>query len=269
MESLRLVARDGYALTSRIHGAQGPVVVVAGATGVPQRFYRAFGSGLADAGFTALTFDYRGIGESRPASLKGFVARGLDWAELDLNAAVDWALTRGPTLVVGHSYGGQAYGLVSRVNETLGLFAVGTGAGWTGYMPPLEQVKVGLFWNVLGPVSTSLKGYLPKAAWGGEDLPLGVYRDWRTWCSSPTYWFADPSLGLAERVAKVTRPITALNTPDDAWASPRAAEVFFSHFSGAPTTLLAPTSASLGHHQVRHLDYLRPGRESVWKNIIE
>ena len=56
--------------------------------------------------------DHRGIGRSRPATLKGVEARFFDWARLDLAAAVD-AMTdeRVPLFYVGHSFGGHALGL--------------------------------------------------------------------------------------------------------------------------------------------------------------
>ena len=81
-----LVAADGYRLTALRYPAQGEPVahlVVAGATGVPQGFYRRFAQHAAAQGFHVLTLDYRGIGLSRPESLRGFRMDYLDWARLD------------------------------------------------------------------------------------------------------------------------------------------------------------------------------------------
>lgn len=88
---LTLIASDGFRLGALQYDARAPLagnLIVAGATGVPQRFYRRFAEYASSNGFSTLTFDYRGIGLSRPPSLKGFVMDYLDWAQLDLAAAV-------------------------------------------------------------------------------------------------------------------------------------------------------------------------------------
>ena len=108
-ESLTLVAPDGHPLAATRYEAPAPkgVVVIAGATAVPQRFYRPFAESLAARGYIAITFDYRGVGGSAPTSLVGYEMDYLDWARLDLTAVID-AVARPdiPLLMVGHSYGG-------------------------------------------------------------------------------------------------------------------------------------------------------------------
>ena len=102
-----LITADGYRLSTSRYPAQGPLqgrLIVAGATAVPQGFYRRFAQHAAARGFETLTFDYRGIGRSAPATLKGFRMDLLDWARQDLAAAVD-SMARGdvPLYLVGHS----------------------------------------------------------------------------------------------------------------------------------------------------------------------
>ena len=53
-------------------------------------FYEAFAEALARAGFAAITYDYRGIGASRPAGMRGFPATLTDWAVLDMAGVVRW-----------------------------------------------------------------------------------------------------------------------------------------------------------------------------------
>ena len=95
---MTLVAADGYRLGARRYQALAPCrgkLIVAGATGVPQHFYRRFAEYAGARGFDTLTLDYRGVGLSRPGSLRGFEMNLVDWATLDLAAAVDKAM--GPT----------------------------------------------------------------------------------------------------------------------------------------------------------------------------
>ncbi|NBX21262.1 MAG: alpha/beta fold hydrolase, partial [Betaproteobacteria bacterium] len=110
-ESLTLTTRDGYALQALRYTATGPLrghLVVAGATGVPQLFYKNFALFAAQQGYTTLTVDYRGIGFSKPADLRGFQMDYLDWAFHDVAAAVDaMADDTVPLFMVGHSFGGH------------------------------------------------------------------------------------------------------------------------------------------------------------------
>src|SRR5262245_22578014 len=111
-----LTAADGYVLSGNRYRANASPkgrLVLAGATAVPQGFYKRFAEFASARGFETLTFDYRGIGLSRPPSLKGFRMDLLDWARLDLAAAVE-AMADGPVplYIVGHSYGGHAFGLL-------------------------------------------------------------------------------------------------------------------------------------------------------------
>jgi len=274
MRAFTLEALDGFPLGAVLYGTvtpARPLVLVAGATGVPQGFYRRFAEHLVSHGYAVLTVDYRGIGRSRTGPLRGFQADYLDWAEKDLAAVVGWALGQGPTAVVGHSFGGHAFGLLPRANDTLGLYTFGTGAGWHGYMPALEQPKVLFMWNVLGPLVTRVHGYLPSRYLGlGEDLPLGVYRHWREWCRNPDYWFSDPRYDMARRFAQVKAPVVAVNSVDDRWASPRSAAAFMAGYSGAPVELRTLTPSQVGLRRIEHMGYFRSlAREALWPDVLE
>lgn len=272
MEKLHIDTADGYKLGARRWAPQAQskaVVLVAGATGVPQRFYERFAKFMCAQGFTVITFDYRGVGESKHGPLKGFDANYMHWAECDTEAATAYALSLGPTAVVGHSFGGHAFGLTRRANETLGLYTFATGAGWHGHMPPSARPKVLFMWNVLGPILTTLRGYLPSSAVGmGEDLPLGVYRQWRRWCKYPNYWFDDPEVNFKPRFAAVRVPIVVENATDDSWAPPNSARAFMSHYTAAPLTYLTLAPQSIGEAVIEHMGYFREHiGAKVWPRV--
>ncbi|MEY4170718.1 MAG: hypothetical protein RLZ94_1791, partial [Actinomycetota bacterium] len=105
--SFSVTAPDGYVLGATRYPADDPRarIVMAGATGVPQRFYRHFAEYAAARGYDVITFDYRGVGESAPASLRGFRMDYRDWARLDLAAVVAEAAGDVPVHLVAHSYG--------------------------------------------------------------------------------------------------------------------------------------------------------------------
>jgi predicted alpha/beta hydrolase len=174
-ETLQLEASDGYRLGGLHYPAVGPSkgrLIVAGATGVPQRFYAAFARFAANQGISVWTLDYRGVGLSRPPSLRGFRMNYLDWARLDLAALLDHVAAQdgGPIWMVGHSYGGHAFGLLPGYERIERMATFATGAGWHGWMPPLERMRVILLWRVIGPILVKFKGYLAWSALGmGED----------------------------------------------------------------------------------------------------
>ncbi|MCB1997329.1 MAG: alpha/beta fold hydrolase, partial [Rhodoferax sp.] len=257
------------ALHYRASGTPTGHLVVAGATGVPQGFYRRFAQHAASQGFHVTTLDYRGIGLSRPASLRGFRMNYLDWARQDLAAAVDAVPDDGlPLVMVGHSYGGHAFGLLPNHHRVARFVTLATGAGWHGWMPPLERVRVLLMWRVIGPLLTRWKGYLPWSLLGmGEDLPLGVYRQWRHWCQFPRYFFDDPAMrseGLSERFAAVRTPIVAVNALDDRWAPPASRDAFVAAYRNAPVRPLDLHPASVGMKSIGHMGYFRPAALPLW-----
>lgn len=268
-----LTAADGYPLGGTSYPAHGtPVgrIVVAGATAVPQGFYRRFAQFASERGFETLTFDYRGIGRSRPASLKGFRMDLLDWARLDLAAAVE-AMARDelPLYVVGHSYGGHAIGLLPNHHKVSGVYVYGTGAGWHGYMPKREQIRVLLMWKVLLPVLTWWKGYCPSKLLGiGEDLPKDAYRQWRHWCQFPHYFFDDPRMrGIEQDFATVRTPIVAANALDDLWAMPSSRDAFIQGYRNAPLTRENLDPKPLGG-RIGHMGYFRQTALPLWEQAL-
>src|SRR5688500_5285118 len=88
------IEADDYPIAARRYEPEHAraTVLVHGATATPQRYYAAFGNALASAGYRVITYDYRGIGASRPKSLRRFAASMTEWAEKDARAAYDAAL---------------------------------------------------------------------------------------------------------------------------------------------------------------------------------
>lgn len=268
-----LTARDGYPLVATRYDASGTPrgnLILAGATGVQQRFYRRFAEHAGRRGFNVVTLDYRGVGQSRPASLKGFEMSYLDWARQDLAAVVELLRSEPlPLYWVGHSFGGHAIGLLPDPSLISACYSFGSGAGWAGWMAPLEALKVRLLWSCLLPLIVATKGYMAWSLLGmGDDLPLGVYRDWKRWCRYPHYYFDDPGMaGLHDDYARVRMPCVFATATDDPWAPPRSRDAFAKAYCNAALTLrdLKPGDGrGLGH-----MGYFREGAEPLWDDALD
>lgn len=275
IETVKIQADDHYSLTGILYSSKNPIkakIIVASATGVPQLFYRRFSEYAVQQGFQVLTFDYRGVAQSAPQSLKGFEMSYLDWGTLDLSAAIDYMSDDvTPLFVVGHSYGGQALGLTNNHHKVKAMYCFGTGAGWAGYMPFKERFKVQVMWNIIFPPLVALNGYLPWSKMNmGADLPLGVYQQWRKWCKHPTYFFADPAQHeLKNRYAQVKSIIYAVSADDDDWALPQSREAFMRHYTHAELHFLNVSAEEYQLKEIGHMGYFRKGAEPIWDEMFK
>jgi len=271
-EREELTTDDGVVLAATRYPAAGPstaTIVLGGATAVPRGFYRRFAEHAARAGYDVLTLDYRGTGESRPASLRGYRMAFGDWAEHDIPAAIEAARADRPRYLVGHSYGGTALGLVPGTDRLAGAYTFGSGTGWSGWMTPGERARVRVAWAI-GSVATALLGYTPwSRLMGGEDLPAGAFRGWRRWTSFPDFAVGDPRVpDAAARYAAVRIPLTYATATDDPWATPASRDAMLATFAGAPRSAVDIEPSSIGAASIGHMGYFRAGAEPLWDAAI-
>ncbi len=225
----------------------------------------------AELGLDVITFDYRGIGRSAPASLKGFDVDFRDWARKDLQAVVDKMRSKTlPLFLLGHSYGGHALGLIDNHQHINAAYFFGTGAGWHGWMPKAERLRVQLMWHVVAPLITRVQGFLGWSKLGmGEDLPLGVYKQWKRWCGFPHYFFDDEQYpGMQDKFADVKTPIKAVNAIDDKWAMPRSRDAFVKYYQGSVRISEDINPKNLGLITIGHMGYFRRQSQVLWPDIL-
>jgi predicted alpha/beta hydrolase len=156
-------------------------------------------------------------------------------------------------------------------HDKVAAFATfGTGAGWHGWMPPLERIKVLALWHVIGPLLTRWKGYLPWSVLGmGEDLPLDFYRQWKRWCRYPDYFFSDPHVQHRLRqFSRVRTPILAANSIDDRWSPPKSRDAFMAGYTHATWEALDIVPAHLGLRALGHMGYFRLEARSLWLSAL-
>lgn len=273
MEHVRIETVDGVSLGATVYGPRSEaraVVVIQAGTAIPQTHYRAFAEHLAAQGCVAITYDYRGIGESRPASLVSYDASMLDWALRDARAVLAWA-ERGfpgsPRFVVGHSFGGQTIGLLDELGEVDGVVLVAAQLGFYGHWPLPERLTMALMWHVAVPVATKAAGYYPGAlGLGGVDLPAGVAREWARWCTSPGY-LTDHDRAAHERFARFDRPTLMFSFTDDHYAPRPAVEAFVRELRSAPLTHERIDPRAEGLPRIGHFGFFRDRSRHLWPRV--
>jgi predicted alpha/beta hydrolase len=283
-DDITLPAVDGYSLGATLFLPRGPkrhAVLINSATAVPRRIYRGFAGYLAGRGCAVLTYDYRGTGGSRqrallsydqPKSLVGFKASMADWAALDVTAAVAWMRQRYqhlPLNYVGHSFGGQALGLIPNNRDARALLIAAQAGTWKLIASP-ERYRVYAMLKLLGIPLTRLLGYAP--GWGGlaEDLPKDVFLQWAGWVMNDGYLFDDPTLKAVENFRHYRGSLRALCFSDDAWATRPAVELLCAGFVAARPEILTIAPVQVAATRIGHFGFFRSAhRTTLWRAAAE
>ncbi|PRA30313.1 alpha/beta hydrolase family protein [Pseudomonas poae] len=237
-----------------------PVVIINAATSLRCRYYSRFADYLFANGLDVITYDYRGIGESRTGSLRGFKASWSDWGVLDFEAILQRAQREFPGQpidVVGHSFGGCAAGLGASGAVIRRIVTVGAQfAYWRDYQASGRWRMLGK-WHVVMPLLTALYGYFPGQRLGWlEDTPAGVVRDWST--PTPSYETRPSGRELGELpFSRVTAQLLAISITDDPFGTVPAIERLLAYFSNSDRTHVRITPEDIGEKQIGHFAFFR------------
>jgi predicted alpha/beta hydrolase len=269
---LTFPAADGRVLSGTVFAPPGRpdgALVICSALGVPRPYYRRFAGWLAERGVAVLTFDYRGVGGSVAGPLRKDRSTLLDWGKLDVSAAIDHALATWPGQPVwglGHSFGGQSFGISPRGLDLAGAIVVAAGSGDLTLYPPALRRRYQLQMAAV-PLVAAVVGYVPGLLGIGADLPAGVVGQWASWCRTPGY--ARAALGAeATHYDRMAAPMAFYDFPDDTYAPPGPSAELRSWYAAATVTHRTVAPAELGIARIGHFGFFRPGpTEAVWAEI--
>lgn len=282
---VRLRALDGYELggslfTPRTADPPRRVAVLHCGVGIAAARYRRFARYLASAGgIPVLTYDYRGIGYSRPAALRGFRASVEDWAEYDVAGAIAWLRERFPHAQmtgIAHSFSSLLVGGARNSLEQARLVLVGAHTGYYGDYLKRYRVAMTAVWHGLMPAVTLLMGYFPARRLGlGEDLPAKIALQWAARRSSElrpagTQSGFERVQTLLDRCAALQRPALLVSISDDAFATAAGTRRLLSYYPRLfPLQYLEFTPADARVERIGHFGFFgRNAGTALWPRLL-
>lgn len=196
-----------------------------------------------------------------------------DWADKDATGAVSWMRARYKTLplsYVGHSFGGQALGLLPNNDQVARALLVATQTGYWKTIAAPERYRIFLLLNLLGRPLANFMGYVPGKLGLGEDMPKGVFLQWAKWVMSARYYFDDLSLVGLANYPHYRHPLMALYIEDDPWATRASVELLCAAFTNASPDIVTVRPRDTGAAQIGHFGFFRPEhRETLWKKAAD
>jgi predicted alpha/beta hydrolase len=276
MTPISFAASDGHRLAAyrfdphvRVRGQ----VVIAAAMAVPQAFYAPFARYLARRGYTAWTFDYRGIGESLSGPRRKLKADLGDWLCKDYDALLQMIATaspRDPLFVVGHSFGGQVAPLLPSRERLAGLVNIAVGSGATRHLTPRLKRSAPLMWHVLAPALCPVFGYFPGARIGVVgDLPTGAMFQWRRWCLTPDYLLSGEP-GAREAYATADYPVLALTFADDEMLLEEGSRLLHGAYRRRAVDYRLVDPVQHGLQRIGHFGFFKPQSETaLWPLVAD
>ncbi len=269
-QTLTVAGIDGYALPATLWEPEDPrsAIVVSPATATPRGFYRSFCEYLAVLGAAVVTYDYRGTFEA-PEVLRRSPARMRDWGTLDFAGVVEWARARYPGLpidAVGHSVGGHVLLMTPSAAELRSAVTVASQSGYWRLYRGVERYRVYAFVKAIMPLLTRTWGYFPgERVVFGTNLAPGVLYEWSRWCTSPRYFFADPSMReVLEHDRAFGGDVLMIGITDDPWATPRAISALVPGFTSARVSRREIHPGDYGLAAVGHMGFFRSNSRVLW-----
>lgn len=270
---LTIRTNDGTRIWINCYSAEkenGKIIVIGSDVGLTQDFYHLFASFFRQEGYTVVTFDYRGIGNSTPEQLKDYEANMHQWAAQDINAVLLYVKQKFPLyeiIYIGHSIGGEIIGLVPASQYISRIVLVSCALSCTRLWPLKDKLKIKAL-KVLAKTMDKMVGYFPgRSLKIFGDLPNGVIHEWISWCDNANGLFDNfPD----NNYRKLSVPILAYTFSDDWRCPPLAVKELLNHFANASITWHHINPKEIGVKEIGHNDFFYVGIRSIlWESLLQ
>ncbi len=278
---LRFTALDGVELGGVVFLPASPApvtraVVINCGGGIPAAFYARFARYLASNGIAALTYDYRGIGRSRPLRMRALKASVEDWSEWDCGGAIAELGRRFPmaeTTGVGHSVGAMMFGGAPNVAELRQFVFVGAHTGYYGDYRRGYRVPMAILWHGVMPLVTRVVGFFPgRMLRLGDDIPRGVALQWAGRRTQRVNRHAGAADSRAERLiarlAALEGPVLVVSINDDAFATNAGTRRLLDLCPRLQATHLHFGPEDAGTPRIGHFGFFRESGAPLWPRVL-
>lgn len=277
MKEIILNTSDHIPLSIKVFEPQtsnGKLLLINSATGVKQQIYFSFSQYLAKNGFTVITYDYRGIGESKPKKMRGFNASMRIWGTIDFKTVTNFIqqeYSDHTKFCLGHSVGALILGMNDYSKSFEKFIFVGTQDAYIGNLKFTVAVTALLGFGIALPVMTNFFGYFPAHRFGlGESLPKGVAFDWQTLILNKK-----STSKLYEKIGgnsskDLNREVFITHAEDDTWVTQKGMQNLLKNvYPNIKKTYREIKISESEKGEIGHVNFFRSFNKSLWKIILD
>lgn len=275
MTTILLKTEDQYTLNVSLfppEKSNGKLLLINSATGVKQQVYFSFAQYFSEKGFTVITYDYRGIGLSKPLKMRGFKASMRIWGTKDYKTVTNYIQEKFPNFqkfCLGHSVGALILGM----NEDSKIFEkfifVATQKAYIGNLNFKTKIESIFGFGIVQPISTKIFGYFPAHWFGlGESLPSGSAFDWRTLIlnKKSTNKLLEKIPNFSEKLYQKT---LILHAEDDPWVTEKGMNTLMQEtYPNLKPTYREIKVSESPKKEIGHVNFFRSYNKVLWE-IVE
>ncbi|WP_462159694.1 alpha/beta hydrolase family protein [Pseudoalteromonas sp. GB56] len=252
------------------------VILINPGTATRTSFYTPFAQFLAEHGYHVVLWNYRGFAESKTSPLSECNYSYSDIGRYDIPAVIDKTKRLFPQLplyCIGHSAGGQQFGLAHNHTKVDALIAVAVSAGYFAHMPLAYRLKANFFFRIYAPITAAIFNYVPAKKFNFmEDLPTGFAKEWSAWCKEKNLFFAKKFYGKSVpdgTYQNFSVPTYVFTADDDEISTPRNVDNFWQQVSPKQPIKFKYYNSSLSPSgKIGHFGYFRKSNKQIWIDIL-
>ncbi|WP_374461739.1 alpha/beta fold hydrolase [Chryseobacterium taeanense] len=275
MEKLVLTTEDSVSIVTHLflpEKSNQRLLLINSATGVKQQIYFSFAKYFSEKGFTVITYDYRGIGLSKPRKMKNFEASMRIWGSKDYKALTEYIRLNFKDFqkyCLGHSVGALILGMNKNSDMFDEFVFVGTQNAFVGNLKFRTKIEAYLGFGIMQPLTTTLLGYFPAQWFGlGESLPKNCAYDWRTLILNRKS--TNSLLDKIEDYSKnLTQKVFVIRAEDDVWLTEKGVKSLLNETypNLRPVYRLIKISES-EKGEIGHVNFFRSYNKKLWNIIL-
>ena len=276
MKEINLATSDQTVISLKIFEPQnsnGKLLLINSATGVKQQIYFSFAKYLREKDFTVITYDYRGIGESKPDKMKGFEASMRIWGTQDFESVTNYILDKFPAyekFCLGHSVGALIIGMSKNSGIFKKLIFVATQDAYLGNLKWNVAIAGLVGFGIAVPLTTTIFGYFPAHRFGlGESLPKGVAYDWQTLIlnkrsTSKLYDQIEDDFSK-----KLNQKTFIIHAEDDLWITKKGMESLMNNvYPQLQKTYREIKVSQSEKGEIGHVNFFRSYNKKLWQMVL-